>query len=69
MMISALYGKPIHFVSGQTVIILDEIQQCPHARTALKFFKMDGRFDVIATGSLLGVNGYGEDAASIPVGF
>lgn len=69
MMISALYGKPIQFVPGQTVIILDEIQQCPQARTALKFFKMDGRYDVIATGSLLGVNGYGEDAASIPVGY
>lgn len=48
------------FVSGKTCIILDEIQECKEARTALKSFKMDGRFDVIATGSLLGVEGYGK---------
>ena len=43
------------FVPGETCIVLDEIQECPEARTALKFFQIDGRFDVIATGSLLGV--------------
>lgn len=47
------------FVPNRTCIILDEIQDCPDARTALKSFKLDGRFDVIATGSLLGVKGYG----------
>ena len=41
--------------------IFDEIQECPEARTSLKFFKEDGRFDVIATGSLLGVQGYGDE--------
>ena len=46
------------FVSGKTCIILDEIQECKEARTALKSFQIDGRFDVIATGSLLGVKGY-----------
>ncbi len=60
--------KEAEFVAGQTVIILDEIQECPQARTALKFFKLDGRYDVIATGSLLGVQGYGEPK-SIPVGY
>lgn len=58
-----------HFVPGKTVIILDEIQDCSQARTALKFFHMDGRFDVVATGSLLGVKGYGKAPASIPVGY
>lgn len=48
------------FSPGATCIILDEIQECPEARTSLKFFKEDGRFDVIATGSLLGVQGYGD---------
>ncbi len=48
------------FINGETCIILDEIQDCPEARTALKSFHLDGRFDVIATGSLLGVEGYGE---------
>ena len=49
-----------NFVPGQTCFIFDEIQDCPDARTSLKFFNEDGRFDVIATGSLLGVQGYGE---------
>lgn len=59
------------FEPGKTCIVLDEIQDCPQARASLKFFKLDGRFDVICTGSLLGVNGYNSDdsAISIPVGF
>ena len=64
------------FIKGKTCIILDEIQECREARTALKSFKMDGRFDVIATGSLLGVRGYGNNGKkeddgqdSIPVGY
>ncbi len=64
------------FESRQTCLILDEIQECNAARTALKFFKMDGRYDVIATGSLLGVRGYGSRGSreeqgkySIPVGY
>ena len=61
-----------NFVPGQTCIILDEIQECSAARTAIKFFKIDGRYDVIATGSLLGVRGYKgneTDYNSIPVGY
>lgn len=76
--ISAL--KPdSRFVPGNTCLILDEIQDCPDARTSLKSFKEDGRFDVIATGSLLGVKGYGEKKKkkedprkgknSVPVGY
>lgn len=49
------------FVPHETCIILDEIQDCPEARTSLKFFYEDGLYDVIATGSLLGVQGYGQD--------
>lgn len=69
MMMSALLGAKTAFVPGSTVIVLDEIQECPEARTALKFFHLDGRFDVIGTGSLLGVRGYGREPASIPVGY
>ena len=47
------------FERGRNCLILDEIQDCPDARTALKSFKEHGGFDVIATGSLLGVKGYG----------
>ena len=65
------------FVADKTCIILDEIQDCRDARTALKAFQIDGRFDVIATGSLLGVRGYGDKKSgkeameqdSIPVGY
>lgn len=65
------------FVEGKTCIILDEIQECREARTALKSFHIDGRFDVIATGSLLGVKGYGKSKKkndgygqdSVPVGY
>lgn len=68
MLLSALLGSAAVFEAGETVLILDEIQDCPDARTALKFFYTDGRFDVIATGSLLGVKGYGKEPRSIPVG-
>lgn len=53
--------KGVKFIPGETCFIFDEIQECPEARTSLKFFNEDGRFDVIATGSLLGVQGYGEE--------
>lgn len=69
MLLSALLGKEAVFEAGKTVIILDEIQDCPDARTALKFFCIDGRFDVIGIGSLLGVKGYGKEPKSVPVGF
>ena len=40
-------------IPNETIIFLDEIQDCPTARTALKFLSQDKRFDVIASGSLL----------------
>lgn len=61
---------------NQTCFIFDEIQDCPRARGALKYFALDGRYEVMCTGSLLDVNGYKtieerreEELASIPVGF
>ena len=57
----------IKFVSNKTLLFLDEIQACPQARTALKFLAQQNDFDVIATGSLLGIN-Y-KDISSIPVGY
>lgn len=52
---------------GKTLILLDEIQECPEARTAIKFLVEDGRFDYIETGSQLGVR-Y-KEVRSYPVGF
>lgn len=43
----------VNLVPNETIIFFDEIQDCPKARTALKFLSMDDRFDVIASGSLL----------------
>lgn len=57
----------VQLVPQKTLIFLDEIQNCPKARTALKFFAIDKRFDVIASGSLLGIN-Y-KDVPSYPVGY
>ena len=68
MLLSALLGDKATFEAGETVLILDEIQECPEARTALKFFHLDGRYDVIGIGSLLGVRGYGKEPRSVPVG-
>lgn len=69
MYITAALGQSAVFEPGKTCLVLDEIQECPNARTALKFFKTDGRYEVICTGSLLGIMGYREDAASVPVGY
>lgn len=52
--ISAFIGRQ-RLIPGRTLIFLDEIQECPNARTALKSFALDGRYDVIASGSLLGI--------------
>lgn len=69
MLLSALLGSEAVFEPGNTILVLDEVQECPDARTALKFFHLDGRYDVIGTGSLLGVRGYGKEPKSIPVGY
>lgn len=65
----------IKLIPHKTLIFLDEIQKCAGARTALKFLAEDNRYDVIASGSLLGLS-YGKDddrdvepIESIPVGY
>lgn len=64
--ISLLLPKS-RFFEHETLIFLDEIQACPEARTALKFLALDNRYDVIASGSLLGIS-Y-KEVNSIPVGY
>lgn len=54
-------------VKGDTLIFFDEIQECPSARTAIKFLVDDGQFDYIESGSLLGVR-Y-KEVKSYPVGY
>ena len=48
---------PSHkFIPEETLIFFDEIQEYPEIATTLKFFSIDGRFDIICSGSLLGIN-------------
>ncbi len=60
----------IHFVPGKTILIFDEVQECANARASIKAFMLDGRYDVICTGSLLGIKGYNhKKGRGIPTGF
>lgn len=71
-MIRDLSGSLIgtKFIPNKTVIIFDELQECANARTAIKPFMLDGRFDIIATGSLIGLRGYNKKKCKgIPTGF
>jgi predicted AAA+ superfamily ATPase len=52
----SVYLPSARFVPEKTLIILDEIQECPEAVTSLKFWAKDNRFKVIATGSMLGID-------------
>ena len=69
----SIYYPDSRFIPDKTLLIFDEVQDCPRARTSLKFFSIDGRYDVIATGSLLGVDvrrrGESVDDAPVPVGY
>ena len=51
-----LANPSIKFIPGKTVIIFDEIQEYPDVATTLKAFNQDGRYDVICSGSMLGIN-------------
>lgn len=58
------------FIPGKTLLILDEIQDCTNARSSLKYWDIDGRFDVICTGSFLGVKGFRNPyVRGVPVGY
>jgi len=43
------------FTPHETLLFFDELQEFPEIATSLKFFAQDGRFDVICSGSLLGI--------------
>lgn len=58
----SFFDASFSFVPFKTIIILDEIQDCPNARLSLKFFKEDGRFEIIASGSYIGLNIIENDA-------
>jgi predicted AAA+ superfamily ATPase len=57
----------LHFVPGKTLLFFDEIQEFPDIATSFKDFKIDGRYDIISSGSMLGI--HYKQVASIPVGY
>ncbi|MGI6680643.1 MAG: ATP-binding protein [Bdellovibrionota bacterium] len=52
----SLINTEFRFEKNKTIIIFDELQEFPNIATSLKFFMLDKRFDVIASGSMLGLN-------------
>ena len=59
----------IKLIPYKTIIIFDEIQECANARASIKAFVEDGRYDIIATGSLLGIKGYNKKKGKgVPTG-
>lgn len=62
----SVYMPGHEFIPGRTLLFLDEIQECPEAITSLKFWAEDGRFRVIASGSMMGID-YNRPS-SYPVG-
>ena len=60
-----LINSSLEFVPYKTLIFFDEIQECPNAATCLKFFKLDGRYDVICSGSMMGLNYKEIDSVSV----
>ena len=52
----SLVDPSIEFVPGKTIIIFDEIQENPDVATTVKSFKIDGKYDVICSGSMLRIN-------------
>ena len=63
----SLIDPQLRFPAGKTLLFFDEIQEFPDIATTLKFFHEDGRFDVILSGSLLGI--HYKSISSIAVGF
>ncbi|MCR4874652.1 MAG: ATP-binding protein [Clostridia bacterium] len=63
----SMHNPEFVFSNKNTLIFFDEAQEFPDILTALKFFKLDSEYDVIVSGSMLGVNYAG--VKSIPVGF
>lgn len=52
----SLRNPNFEFTPGNTLIFFDELQDCINCATSLKSFNQDGRYDVICSGSLMGIN-------------
>ena len=63
----SLREPSLNFIPHKTLLFFDELQKCPDCATSLKSFCLDGRYDVICSGSLMGI--YYEEIESNAVGF
>ena len=63
----SLLDPSLNFIPHDTLLFFDELQKCPDCATSLKSFCIDGRYDVICSGSLMGI--YYEEIESNAVGF
>ena len=63
----SLIDPSLKFIPYKTLLFFDELQKCPDCATSLKSFCTDGRYDVICSGSLMGI--YYEEIESNAVGF
>ena len=52
----SVINNQFQFVPGETLIFFDEMQDCINCATSLKSFNLDKRFDVICSGSMMGIN-------------
>lgn len=63
----SLLNPSLKFIPYKTLLFFDELQKCPDCTTSLKSFCLDGRYDVICSGSLMGI--YYEEIESNAVGY
>lgn len=71
VIVSCLAGifPELRILPGKSILIFDEVQDCSRARASFRYFKEEGKFHVIATGSYLGLAGYNQEPGiSVPVG-
>lgn len=61
----SMINPSLQFIPGKTLLFFDEVQAFPEITTSLKFFKEEGQYDVICSGSLLGVNAHHIDSISV----
>ena len=63
----SMVNPKLNFVENETLIFFDELQACPNCATCLKFFALEHKYDVICSGSLMGIN-Y-QEIESVSVGY
>lgn len=63
----SVYNSNIPIIENKTLIFLDEVQKCPQVFTALKSFALASHYDIIVSGSLMGIVMH--DVSSFPVGY